>query len=86
MPEKTVPSHIEIATSAEALKFVRDLQKDFANKPQTPALRRRLRERLAKSSNEKLVGIAFRIFADLLRPPQEDPHRTTRTRAKPSGS
>jgi hypothetical protein len=83
MAKRISPTDIEVVSSAETLRFVRDLQKDFANKPRTPKLRRRMRERLAKAGDEKLVGIGFRILADLLRPPQEEPRRRKTKPSKP---
>jgi hypothetical protein len=71
-PATVAPLQLDIASSEEALAFVRAIQKKFPKGARSPADKERLREELAKSSSEHLRRIARRIMIDLLRPPSHD--------------
>ncbi|MET0207942.1 MAG: hypothetical protein ABW220_02805, partial [Burkholderiaceae bacterium] len=79
-PAPVAELKLEIASSQEALQFVRDLQVQFPGKVRGAPDKERLRATLAKTGNRKLRAIARRIMIDLLRPPLRDPGETGRTR------
>jgi hypothetical protein len=72
-PAMVQPLQLNIASSEEALAFVRSIQRKFPKGARRVADKERLREELAKSSSEQLRRIARRIMIDLLRPPLRDP-------------
>ena len=68
-PATVSPLQLDIASTEEALAFVRTMQRKFPEGAKRAADKERFRKELAKSTSDELRRIARRIMIDLLRPP-----------------
>jgi hypothetical protein len=89
-PAMVSPLQLDIASSEEALAFVREMQRKFPKGASRAADKERFRKELAKSSSDHLRRIARRIMIDLLRPPLHEAGsgggKSQRSRLKRAGS